>query len=275
MRTYLALVVLLAMTSLGLGAAKANTLYTYVASNGTDSGDCIARAPCRTIQYAINRTTPFGEVHTLDAANYGPARITKSLRIIGVPGAVLGRNSAGNVVEITATVATFEMTNMIIEGGYNTSPQIDGIWSSAPGIRLKNCLIRNTRLGILIDSSASGHAMIEDTTISNARNSAVTLQSSVYPLDVAINRLSIIDAAYGGIVIGLNSLARVSNSYITYVNTDGIQLAAVNAFLQIDNSSIVANTVMVYLHRLGARIVQGTMCSSAMAQVHFSEALRC
>jgi hypothetical protein len=77
----------LTLTCLAAAPAKAATPVTYVSGKGTDSGDCSSPAmPCRTFQFAVNQTSPGGEVKALDPADYRPVTINKSISITGSRG---------------------------------------------------------------------------------------------------------------------------------------------------------------------------------------------
>ena len=74
------------LTAACVAAAPAQALsVTYVSGKGTDKGDCSSTAnPCRTFQFAHDQTLPAGEVKALDAADYGPVTVNKSISITGV-----------------------------------------------------------------------------------------------------------------------------------------------------------------------------------------------
>jgi hypothetical protein len=64
--------------------APATAIATWVSNAGVDSGVCSLAAPCRTFQYALDRTSPGGEVDVKDAGRFGPLTITKSISIVAV-----------------------------------------------------------------------------------------------------------------------------------------------------------------------------------------------
>ncbi len=54
---------------------------TWVSGGGDDSNDCSRTTPCQTFAGAIDKTAAGGEINCLDASNFGPVTITKSITI--------------------------------------------------------------------------------------------------------------------------------------------------------------------------------------------------
>src|SRR4051794_34606275 len=61
--------------------ASSAQLRTYVSGKGRDNPSCSANSPCQTLQAALGRTLPGGEIFVLDSANYGPVLIDKAVSI--------------------------------------------------------------------------------------------------------------------------------------------------------------------------------------------------
>src|SRR5688572_31928927 len=91
-RTLIALVALIAL-ALVLAAqpgpvyASHNAPRTFVSTTGNDANPCSAAAPCRSFAVALGHTAAGGEVLAIDSGGYGPVTITKSVAIVGAPGA--------------------------------------------------------------------------------------------------------------------------------------------------------------------------------------------
>lgn len=212
--------------------------FTFVSGNGVDTGVCPSNAPCRTIAYALKQTNVNGEVHALDAADYGAATIVRSVRLIGVPGATMGRASDGDVVYIGTNAGLVEITGFIIEGGYDQPITGNGISSVGLELTVKDCIIRNINgAGINIHQPAQ-IALIEDTTIERVQE-GIHLDNISNFMDVAINRVSIVRIFGDGIGIGYNSAARVADSYIAFATGNGIYVHT-KGFLSLQTSTVVA-----------------------------------
>ncbi len=74
---------LLALLAFSASTASAQTLRTYVSGLGDDANPGTRLAPMRTFQAAHDNTLPGGEINCLDAGNFGPVAIGKSLTIDG------------------------------------------------------------------------------------------------------------------------------------------------------------------------------------------------
>src|ERR1700730_18069252 len=138
------------MICVGAAPAKATTPVTYVSGKGTDSGDCSSPAkPCRTFQFAVNQTSPGGEVKALDPANYSPVTITKSISITGVEGAGIDTNG-GTAITVPAmgASATINLATLLIQnvGGSGTSG-ISAVSSVPPTLTITHCTVRGFGTG--------------------------------------------------------------------------------------------------------------------------------
>src|ERR1700730_16300229 len=115
LRTPFAAGALVTMMCLVAAPAKAAAPVTYVSGKGTDSGNCSSPAnPCRRFQFAVDQTSPGGEVKALDPADYSPVTINKSISITGVVGAGID-TKGGTAITAGATNATINLANLLIQ----------------------------------------------------------------------------------------------------------------------------------------------------------------
>lgn len=63
--------------------AQSTSNVRWVASTGSDSNPCTRQEPCATFQGALSKTPSGGEVHVVDAADYGPVNVTFPVTIDG------------------------------------------------------------------------------------------------------------------------------------------------------------------------------------------------
>ena len=83
--------------------AQAQIQRTFVSTAGTDAGNCVPSAPCRTFNYALTQTASGGEVIAMTTGGYGPMTITQSVSIISPDGIYAGITaSSGDAVTINA-----------------------------------------------------------------------------------------------------------------------------------------------------------------------------
>jgi S-layer family protein len=121
----------------------------YVASNGTDAGNCSSStSPCRTIQYAVNQSAS-GNVILVAQGTYTYSAATDTCSFLQTPSVVCITNKS-----------------LTILGGYSTSN-----WSTAnPAANLTVIDGQSSRRGVaVIRSSATTFLNMEGITIQNAR----------------------------------------------------------------------------------------------------------
>src|ERR1035437_1194301 len=110
--------------------AQAQVARTYVSGLGSDGNPCTVLSPCRTLQAALTKTLPGGEIDTLNSANYDYVTINQAISIIGAHGA-------------TGVLATSTVTGITINAGANDivslqGLEIDGAGSGANGIQFNS-----------------------------------------------------------------------------------------------------------------------------------------
>jgi hypothetical protein len=86
----------------GAMLAHAQNAVSWVASTGGDGNTCIRTSPCRTFSGAYQKTNAGGAIQAIDAADYGPVGISKSITIDGGgTAAVIVAPALINAVSIT------------------------------------------------------------------------------------------------------------------------------------------------------------------------------
>jgi hypothetical protein len=87
-----------------LGEVAAGSGTWYVATTGDDANDCLsAAAPCRTIQAAIDRASPTGNIRIADGTYFERLRLNKDgLRIFGTSqtGTIVDAGGSGAALTI-------------------------------------------------------------------------------------------------------------------------------------------------------------------------------
>lgn len=138
-------------------AAPAGATLRYVATTGTDSGNCAASAtPCRTIQYAVNQSAATGD----------------EIRVAG--GTYTGAGSACTGLG-TAAVACVVNKEIWIKGGYST-----GDWGSPDPGRNPTILDgESARRGLVVERTAptapAAALLLENFEVRNGRGAPRTL----------------------------------------------------------------------------------------------------
>lgn len=172
---------------------------TFVAASGTDVGTCGPTAPCRTLDYAMSQTDSGGEVIITESGGYGSSpsggiTITKSISIIAQPGifAALAPTAGYNGINIATASIEVAIKGLTINGRGGGN----GIYlTNGASLDLDNVMISNITYGIQITTPAR-----------------VTVKNSMF------RNLSI------GILVGYGASLLVSDSKLTDITTEGIEL---------------------------------------------------
>jgi Right handed beta helix region len=123
-------------TAMVATAATAADTILYVSTTGSNANPCTLAKPCRSIQYAISKTPPGGELHVLDSGFYGNnATVNKSMTINGngytvTLGAPITVNSAG---------ATVALRRLAINGQGSTARGI--VIAAAGKVHIERCTV--------------------------------------------------------------------------------------------------------------------------------------
>jgi hypothetical protein len=171
--------VIVSLACVEAAQAQGVSLVTYVSGKGSDSGSCgDPSSPCRSFQFAVNRTPREGEVKALDPADYGPVIISKPISITGVDGAgihvpePLGAPPGTRIAAITITRASdsrINLTRLVLQGNGISSQNVgaDGIVADSGMVTITHCTIRNFfGTGIIVQESQPSflisHTLVSD-----------------------------------------------------------------------------------------------------------------
>ncbi len=98
-------------------AAQAQLFRAYLAIGGNDANPCTLPQPCRLLPAALAAVASGGEIWLLDSANYNTAtvNVTKSVKILAVPGAVGSVVATGGPAISVATAGVdVALRNLVI-----------------------------------------------------------------------------------------------------------------------------------------------------------------
>ncbi len=113
------------VASLCSGTACAGLFRAYLSFTGNDANPCTVVAPCRLLPAALAAINDGGEIWMLDSANYNvaPVNITKSAKILAIPGemgSIVG--NGGDAIIINAPLGSVTLRNLVVlnfAGGVN------------------------------------------------------------------------------------------------------------------------------------------------------------
>jgi hypothetical protein len=136
----LAAAVSIALACLPVPAAQR----AFVSSTGNDANapaGCTPALPCRTFQAAHDAVDAGGEIVALDTAGFGAVTISKSVAIIGNPGAIASiAVASGNGVTIATPGVNVTLRNLNINGVGGVA----GIsMSEGNSLTIENCVVSN------------------------------------------------------------------------------------------------------------------------------------
>ena len=159
---------LLAAVSLPTAPAQALSR-TWVSGTGSDMSACTRASPCATFAHALGVTDAGGSVNCVDAGDFGPVHITRSVTIdcTGTFAAISGGTFA---ILINAPGAFVTLRGLSIDG---IGGGAIGIWvDQASVVQVEQCRISGFQsgpatgqLGILFAPVGGGNLFVSDTVI--------------------------------------------------------------------------------------------------------------
>jgi hypothetical protein len=192
---------------------------TWVSSTGTNTGNCPATAPCKTFQYAHNKTTAGGTLNVLSSGSFGDVTITKSISIVADGAQALIRTVAACGAGICINAGANGVVNLrglTIEGTGSTST--NGILlTSAKMLRVHKSFIRKTGFAINFSPSSASELYVTDTTLADNTGSGITVDALAGPpgpttAKVSLDRVNMEDNEIGLVIMLSTSAANVVNA---------------------------------------------------------------
>jgi hypothetical protein len=181
------------------GLASAANTESFVSGSGDDSAACTRDAPCLTFQSAHDKTAAGGQISCLDAADYGPVRITKAISIVC-------DGPRGTIGQPNEDAAVF------IQVGAGDAVSLSGLDLQGEGVAWWGVLIESAGSVVIRNSTMDGFAgFFSD---GGAGFGIGVFSSTALRLDVIDVRVS---NNYEGVVIGPQynvPLSRISLSHV-------------------------------------------------------------
>jgi hypothetical protein len=241
--------------------------HTWVSGSGNDSNACTFASPCLTFTGALAKTTAGGIITAMDAGDFGPVSISKSVTIDGNNlGSITDSNSSEIMISITSSSANVIVQNLTINGLGSASYGIDvtsgnlivdncrimnfvedGIFFQGTG----NLTVENSRIesfsgthivGILIDPSAALNVVMRNTVIDASPVSANNAGFAVNqggPVNASLQNVTIMGAGDEAVYAESGTI-QITGSVLTQSWT-GVY-ANNGATISVASSMITANT---------------------------------
>jgi hypothetical protein len=271
-------IVLAGLAAAAAAPAQANSIATFVSGTGVDSGACTAAAPCRTLQFAFERTKFYGVITIVTSGSFAPVSINRPVSIVadGVTALIQSAVACGGVTAAVCIDGASEVTlrGLTIDLQQTTLSTQAGIRFNFGGaLHVQNCLIRaaggsgidfeptspasklfvsNTTLtdnqgrGINVDGFNGGNLGYYAATFDHVRaeNNAAGLVFSSALNGVVTNSVS----AGNGVGVGVGSISGAMNltmdrTTIATNSSTGFEFfAGPDAVVRIGDSTIAGNT---------------------------------
>jgi hypothetical protein len=249
-----------ALVSLCLATAPAWALndHTYVSGKGVDTGICTTPATaCRTFAFAIAQTAASGQIIALDAANYGPVSITKSISIVADGGGPAGIFiNTGTAIAINAGPSDIVNLRGLTLDGSGTADtgitnQVTSLATVGVSVTITDCFIRhfkgdgifladtrfyisntvssdNQGTGLLIGGDFGNSGVVDHFTASR-NNIGISMAAKSSPADVTIVDSVMALNASDGLDVGFTQVfatatARLAGSVVTKNNGTGVNI---------------------------------------------------
>ncbi|HEY1543113.1 MAG TPA: right-handed parallel beta-helix repeat-containing protein [Xanthobacteraceae bacterium] len=204
--------------------ARAQSRETFVSGVGHDTGTtCDSSAPCRTFQYAHDNTFAGGTVFTLDAADYGPVFITKSINIIN-------ENAGSAAIAIPPfSRTTAGVGAVVITAGNTGVVTLRGLTLGGSGFLVAGVLVTNAQQvhieHCVITDWASGGVVVSPSTNGQSQSLTTSLNLKIEDTVFTANEVTNIPGPGGGAHIASAAGVSVNASIVRssfHDNTFGI-----------------------------------------------------
>jgi len=200
---------------IGVTAANAQPVRTWVSSGGSDANPCTRTLPCRNFAAAVAAVAAGGEVAVLDSAGYGPVTIDKSVSVVAPPAV---QASIAPTTGAAVTVAAVDGT-VVLRGLYlNSQGAETGVNMVHHGnLYLDRMVVHGFDAGVFFDSptGSTGVFLRVSDTVARKNNDAFYLRGSsatgTGAAIVSLDRVSAFDN-FTGVETYQNVKTRISNS---------------------------------------------------------------
>jgi len=254
------------------GSAQARSFETWVSGNGTDAGDCPRSAPCRTFQYAHNRTRPGGTLNVASSGEFGPLNITTAISVVaGGAVALIRQPRGGAAIRVNAganDVVVLRGLTIDLHGSSSHGIQ----FNSGGALHLDKLTVQNTNVGVRFQPTGSSALRILDSTVTNSATTGVTVNpQGTASATAVIDRARLDGGSFAALVVmgsetTGNVTATVSDSVMSKASGDGIAVFNSNTgttLATIDRTVMANNTNGLFVSgdnvtaRLGRSVVSG------------------
>ena len=234
------------------GKASAAAL-SFLSVAGANAGDCSdPKAPCRTLSYALTKTSTGGEIKTLLPGNYGTATITTAITLTGVPSSLIMVGSGAVGLTINALSSQIVSISGFTLNGQGIG-KIGVVVTKAGQLILRDCAIKNfTQTGVQLRPVTAMKFSIEDAFIANVGTYGVEVnKTGCGSATGVVHRSTIIGRGTSGIGVFLTQSAnvRVSDSLIGHFEFGIYSGASPGNVLRVTRNTVSQNVNGVVIEK--------------------------
>jgi hypothetical protein len=216
--------------------AQAQNSRSWVSGVGDDANPCSRTAPCKTFNGALTKTTPGGEIDTLDPGSFGSVFINKSVTIDGGSNfsGILSLGTSGITINAASNdVVTIRNLNI---NGADTG--IAGIRIIAAGtVHVENVAIFGFRAtsgtdagrGIIDNrTNAGAKLLVSNSVLRNNRIHGIQIGTDVgfvSTVSAVLDNVRSVGNTTSGAFLGGGSKVSIRNSVMSLNNNAGVQVS--------------------------------------------------
>lgn len=190
----------------------------YVASNGTANDTCSRSTPCNTLQRAVNRTSPGGEVIVLDSGSYGNSLTINRSITISADGVTATLIDPGGIT-INRADAVVTLRGLHLKGAGASG--VSGILvQNATAVHIEGCTIESFRSRGIYFTRENAQLFVTDSIVRNSGLSGLEVDAS--NVTVAIDNSRFENNGSNGIMFVGNTQAAITRSISSGNRVNGI-----------------------------------------------------
>jgi hypothetical protein len=160
-----------ALAPLPAEAQHGSLTRSFVSSTGLDTNPCTVTQPCGTFAVAYTKISANGIIAALDPGKYGPLSIIGPVTVNGNGWAAITGPAGGSAISINAgDFDAISLSGLEIDGAGVSTYGI--LLSHAGSLNISNCIVRQFKYGILLNSSGAD-VELTDSTIANTTTDGV------------------------------------------------------------------------------------------------------
>jgi hypothetical protein len=155
------------------GTTAQAAIETWVARNGSNTGNCPITAPCRTFAFAYQQTNNGGTINVLSSGNYGPLMITKPISIVAQGVEALINTAPGEAAITIAAPGTAVVSLRGLTIDLRSGDKIGIAFFSGAALHVQDTVIRKAANGIEFQPSSGSELYVSNSTVADMAGTGI------------------------------------------------------------------------------------------------------